>query len=183
VSGPTPNLFKGSIPPFSDITKPDWVIEEEAKNCKAEFWQFQFNVVETKTGIDVHSLLPKQLIPLLEEYLREHRPRLLRSGNPETLFLNRAGRTISRSSMTELVEELTLRYGGKKVNPHSFRDIVAYTWLRHHPEDYFTLSKMLWHSNLATTTEIYGSRFNESAGVAAMESWLDKRQTESPNVH
>lgn len=179
VSGPEPNLFKGPIPPFSDLTKPDWVVEEETMNPNAVFWQFQFNVHETKTGIDVHALLPKQLVPILEEYINEHRPRLLRGKNSETLFLNRAGRPLRCATITELIEELTLRYGGKKVNPHSFRDIVAYTWLLHHSEDYLTLSKMLWHSNLATTVETYGSRFNESAGAVAMESWLDTRQAES----
>ena len=142
VSGPEPNLFKGPIPPFSDLTKPDWVIEEETMNPNAVFWQF-------------------------------------RGKNSETLFLKRAGRPLRRATMTELIEELTLSYGGKKVNPHSFRDIAAYTWLRHHAEDFLTLSKMLWHSNLATTVETYGSRFNESAGVVAIESWLDARQAES----
>ncbi len=179
VSGATPNVMKERIPQFSDITRPEWVIEEERRDPNAQFWQFQFNVQETKTGIEVHSLMPKQLVALLEEYLSSHRARLLRGKNTETLFVNRAGRPLSRGSMTELVEELTLRYGGKKVNPHTFRDIVAYTWLLHHPKDYLTLSKMLWHSKLATTLEIYGGRFNESAGVVAMEAWLEEREAGS----
>ena len=53
------------------------------------------------------------------------------------------------------------------------------TWLEQHPADYLTLSKMLWHSNINTTIQIYGSRFNESSGVRAMEAWLDERSRES----
>ena len=74
IDGPTPNLFKGKIPPFSDIEKPEWVIQEEQSNSEAEFWQFHFSPDETKTGIEVEALLPRQLIGLLEEYLKDFRP-------------------------------------------------------------------------------------------------------------
>jgi hypothetical protein len=45
--------------------------------------------------------------------------------------------------------------------PHLSRDIVAFAWLKAHPIDYLTLSKMLWNSNPKQTIETYGSRFNE----------------------
>jgi integrase len=81
--------------------------------------------------------------------------------------------------MGETVCALTLRHAGRRVSPHPFRDIVAYTWLKEHPKDFLTLSKMLWHSNINTTLQIYGSRFNESSGVCATESWLDGREAKS----
>lgn len=175
IGGATPNLFKSTIAPFSDINKPGWVIEEELRNPKAEFWQFQFSDEETKTGIEVSSLLPRQLIGSLDEYLKASRPHLLVNSDPDVLFVNKAGRKMTKNQMTQTVSELTLRYKGRRVTPHAFRDIVAYTWLKEHPKDYLTLSKMLWHSNINTTIQIYGSRFNESNGVSAMEAWLDER--------
>ena len=78
-----------------------------------------------------------------------------------------------------LVSTLTLRHGGRRVTPHPFRDIVAFTWLKEHPEDYLTLSKILWHRNINTTIKNYGSRFNESSGVRSMETWLEKREAKS----
>ncbi len=48
--GPTPNLFKGPIPAHKEVDRPDWVKKEEAKNPKAEFWQYSFSSKETKTG-------------------------------------------------------------------------------------------------------------------------------------
>lgn len=179
IGGPTPNLFKGRIPPFSDIDKPDWVKQEEQENPGAEFWQFKFSEDETKTGKAVSALLPRQLIGLLEEYLQEYRPFLIRKTDPETLFVNRAGNAMTRNQMVRTVAGLTLRYGGTRVTPHPFRDIVAFTWLKAHPADYLTLSKMLWHTNINTTIQIYGSRFNESSGVCAMEGWLDEREAKS----
>jgi hypothetical protein len=179
VSGPTPNLFKGKISPFSDIDKPDWVKQDERNNPGAEFWQFSFSPDETKTGIDVHALLPRQLIGLLEEYMEEFRPHLLRGANAVTLFVNRAGRPMSDTQVGAAVSALTLRHGGRRVTPHLFRDIVSFAWLKAHPKDYLTLSKMLWHSSPALVISTYGSQFNESSGVCAMESWLEERETKS----
>jgi integrase len=53
-----------------------------------------------------------------------------------------------------------------------FRDIYAYMWLEKFPEDYLTVSKLLWHKNINTTINIYGRRFNESAALCRMESML-----------
>ena len=177
--GPTPNLFKGKIPPFSEIDKPEWVKQEEAKNPAAEFWQFHFAIDETKTGIEVGSLLPRQLIEPLEEYLRDHRPHLFKGADPKTLFLNNAGRPMSDGQVRCSVSTLTLRHGGRRMYPHLYRDVVAYSWLKEHPTDFLSLSKLLWHKSPNITIQTYGGRFNESNGTTAMESWLDAREAKS----
>ena len=175
INGPAPNLFKGKIPPFSDIDKPDWVQQEEKKSPDAEFWQFHFTPNETKTEVDVHALLPRPLIGILEEYLGDYRPRLLRGPDPGTLFLNQEGKAITAAQLVLVVSTLTQRHGGRRVTPHSYRHIFAFAWLKEHPKDYLTLSKILWHSNVSTTIRIYGSSFNESSGVCSTESWLEER--------
>lgn len=175
IEGSFPNLFKGKIPPFSDIDKPQWVKDEESNNPLAEFWQFKFSSDETKMGNQVRALLPQQLIPILDEYLQNHRPHLLKGSDPGTLLVNGKGKSMSKSEMISIVSELTMRYSGRRVTPHPFRDIVAFTWLKAHPADFLTLSKMLWHLNVTTTIKVYGGRFNESSGVCAMEAWLNER--------
>jgi integrase len=175
VSGLYPNLFKGRIPSSSDIDRPGWVRAEQEKNPSAEFWMFRFNSDETKTGNEVEALLPRQLIEPLEEYLQSYRPSLVRGADPGTLLLNSAGRPMSLWQVTQLVTQLTLRYGGKRVTPHMFRTIVAFQWLKDHPRDYLHLAKILWHADLSTTLRVYGRKFDESSGVCAMESWLDER--------
>jgi integrase len=119
------------------------------------------------------------LIGLLDEYLREFRPHLLHGPDPGTLFVNRAGKAMEPSQVLEVVATLTLQHGGRRVTPHLFRDIVAFAWLKAHPKDYLTLSKMLWHSNPNTTIQTYASRFNESSGVCAMDDWLEERAAKS----
>ena len=149
----------------------------ETDDPKARFWQFRFTKDETKTKNSVHAIVPRQIVPLLEEYLAAFRPVLV--GNrpdPGTLFLSERSTPFTKETMTDLIAGLTLRYTGTRSTPHRFRDTVAYAWLRDHPEDFLTLSKLLWHANVQVTVRIYGSRFNESSGVRAMEAWAEERQ-------
>jgi integrase len=176
VEGPKPNLFRGPLSPFSYVDRPAWVQEEQAQNPEAVFWQFRFSKEETKTGVAVHALVPRPLLALLEEYLLEYRPYFLRSKSCETLFVSSTGSPLDSQSVNEIVSDQTLRHGGRRVTPHLFRDIVAFAWLKAHSKDYLTLSKMLWHKNVETTIRIYGSRFNESSGVCAMEAWVEERE-------
>jgi site-specific recombinase XerD len=91
---------------------------------------------------------------LLEEYLQNHRPNLVAGTDPGTLFLNRSGGGRDRQATTDLVAELVLEHAGRRVTPHIFRDIFAYAWLDDNPEDYLTLSKILWHRSIKTTLRI-----------------------------
>ena len=57
---------------------------------------------------------------------------------------------------------MTAHYAGRRATPHLFRDIFAVKYLEERPEDYLTLSKILWHRNIQNTLRIYGARFDES---------------------
>jgi hypothetical protein len=176
VGGPSPNLFKGTVPPWLPLAKPDWVVQELDLNPHAEFWQCKFAAHETKVGKPVHLLVPRPLIPLLEEFLSSHHGKLTNDEPSDYLFPTRCGTMLTRARMTNIVGELTLRYLGKRVTPHTFRHIAAYAWLDSHPEDYLTLSKILWHTNINTTLRCYGARFNESNGACGMEKWVESRK-------
>ena len=172
----SPALFKAKIPPFSELDKPDWVLQEESKNPEAGFWQVRFAPSEVKTNMPIHLLVPHQLIPALEEYLTKYRPILLGDRKTDTLLLNEAGNPMRYDMVERAVGHWTLQFAGIRTTPHMFRDSVAYKWLKEHPNDFLSLSKLLWHRNVQTTIRIYGARFNESSGANAMEAWLDKRE-------
>jgi len=159
ISGPAPNLFKARIPPITEIDKPNWILEEEAKNPAAEFWQISFSPQGTKTHIPVDLFLP----------------RLLNGNDPDTLFMTPRGKPMRPDQVDKVIGHWTTQFASNRTTPHMIRDSVAYKWLKEHPKDYLTLSKILWHKNVQTTIEIYGARFNESSGMCAMEQWLDQR--------
>jgi integrase len=175
VGGENPNVFKRKIGPYSDLDKPAWVIEAETRNPDTEFWQIYFSPAETKTGVEVHTLLPRQLIEPLERYLSEFRPILLNGQFTTNLFLNHHGTPLAPTVIRAIVGKWTLKFAGVRTNPHLIRDIFAFKWLKEHRRDFLVLSKMLWHKNVQTTIDIYGARFNVSSGVCAVESWLDER--------
>jgi integrase len=172
IGGSNPNLFKGPLPALSAISKPHWLLEAESRGEGKEVWQFRFEPVETKTGNRIHCVLPRSLITLLEEYLHNHRPHLVQGADPGTLFLNNDGTPLSQATLRNRVSALTVKYGGRLVNPHLFRDIFAFMWLELIPQDYLTVSKLLWHRNIQTTINIYGRKFNESAALCRMEKVL-----------
>ena len=173
------NLFKEEIPPNLPIAKPRWVQEALQLNLHETFWQFYFRPDETKNKRAVRALVPRQLVESLEAYLRDYRPLLVHANDPHNLLLSVRGRPLTPGGIGGLVAETTLKYTGKAVNPHLFRDIFAVKWLEDHPEDYLTLSKILWHANVETTLRIYGRNFDESHGARRVEEWLDKREADS----
>jgi hypothetical protein len=179
-TAPGPNLLKGEISCHPTLAKPPWVEEALMSNPHETFWQIYFRKSETKNGRSVHYLLPKQLVPLLEEYLTKYRPLLLRGDDPGTLFVNQYGAPLTKSSVEDLVSNLTLEHVGVLVNPHLFRDIFAVKWLEEHPEDYLTLSKILWHKTVEVTLNIYGRNFDESHGARRVEEWLERRKELHP---
>lgn len=176
------NVFKAEIPALVDIAVPRWAQERLRANPREEFWQFHFREDETKTHREVRVILPRRLVPLLEEYLEHYRPLLLRGFDPTNLFLNRRGHPLDAHQFTSVVSNLTVRYGHRRVTPHLVRDIFAFYWLKHHPRDYLTVSKALWHADIDTTIRIYGSKFNESQALCQIEEWLDSRDKEPEHL-
>jgi integrase len=175
ISGPAPNLFKSRIPPITEIDKPDWIVEEEAKYPSAEFWQISFQPEATKTHIPVDLFVPRQLVGPVEEYLAVYRPMLVTDDDPGTLFVTPRGKPMRSDQVGKVIGHWTTIFASNRTTPHMIRDSVAYRWLKEHPRDYLTLSKILWHKNPKTTIGKYGAKFNESSGTCAMEAWLDQR--------
>lgn len=170
------NLRKDEIPTLVIMALPQWTRDRLKTNPHERFWQFHFREKETKTKSEIRSILPRKLVPLLEEYLEHHRLLLVGDPDPGTLFLNRHGGPLTRDQVTALVSNLIWKYAKKRVTPHLFRDIFAYYWLDHNPGDYLTLSKMLWHKDIKTTISFYGGKFDESHALCKVEEWFDRNR-------
>ena len=72
----------------------------------------------------------------------------------DTLFLNRRGKSLTRSMIFHIVKQLTEKAGIKKnISPHTFRHSFA-THLLENGADLRAIQQMLGHESI-TTTEIY----------------------------
>jgi integrase len=176
------NLFKGRIQPYSTIDKPEWVENALSHNPDEEFWQVHFEAAETKGGREVDMILPRELVPLLEEYLEQYRPLLVSGHDPGILLLNSNGRPMHRHSFTNLVGRLTQRYVGRRVTPHIFRYVFTVTYLNENPQDFMSASKVLWHRRLDTTHLIYGEPYDESYGPRIVERWRERREAAKKQI-
>ena len=96
-------------------------------NPHARFWQFFFRPDQTKTGRAVWGILPRQLILSLDEYVQRYRAVLL-GGQPDpgTLFLGYWGRPLISNDVSRIVDGLTQKYAGRRVNLHLSRDICRH---------------------------------------------------------
>lgn len=105
----------------------------------------------------------QRLVPLgdaaitaVEEYLKQLRPQLARSGSDEIdwLFLSRSGRRLRREAIWELVKKYALMADvSPDISPHTLRHSFA-THLLAGGADLRQVQELLGHSSIATT-QIY----------------------------
>ncbi len=112
-------------------------------------------VVCTGKG-DRQRLIPMgaQAVHWVRGYLKTARPALARRADPGTLFLNRAGRPLSRQGLWGIIKKGTRRAGVRTpVSPHTLRHSFA-SHLLERGADLRSIQAMLGHADISTT-QIY----------------------------
>ncbi|MBI4589362.1 MAG: site-specific tyrosine recombinase XerD [Candidatus Rokubacteria bacterium] len=90
----------------------------------------------------------------VKAYLSGARGALVRGGDPGTLFVNRAGRTLSRQGLWEIIKKTARRAGVRTaVSPHTLRHSFA-SHLLERGADLRSIQAMLGHADISTT-QIY----------------------------
>jgi len=169
------NIFQEEVSEVSPMDLPPWAEAALQVDPDEKLWQFAFSEEETKARREVRGVIPRPLVPLLEDFLAKYRSRLVKGTDPGTLFLNYGGRPFGENSIRDFVGAAALRYAKRRVTPHLFRDIFAVAFLKD-TRDYLSLSKVLWHKNPKITIELYGRFFDESAGARVVEGWFEGRK-------
>ncbi len=125
---------------------------EVARFPKATFTagEFRPNGAGDGQGVLVGSFARQRLLT----YLQEGRPKLLAGRMSPYLFVNRAGRKLSRQGFWKRMRLAVRRAGiGGKVSPHTLRHAFA-THLVERGADLRSVQMMLGHADIATT-QIY----------------------------
>ena len=127
----------------------------------------RFEGKETKTGAPIDDLVPADLTPYLERYLRHYRPFLAgRSGRWKnrrhylrspgmSLWVSTYCSAMSEGAIYEQIRNLTHTKFGHALTPHLFRDSAATSIATDDPEHVYTIPSVLGHSSLQTSEKHY----------------------------
>jgi integrase len=118
------------------------------------FW-LVFPHYDVKNRVGLEFTFDEAVTELIDEYIHQFRPHLLRGSNSSSLFPGMSGepKTASMFSgqITERIEDAT----GLRITAHQFRHAAAAIYLRHHPGAYEVVKRLLGHRNIQTTINFY----------------------------
>jgi integrase len=120
----------------------------------APYW-LVFPHYDVKNRVDLNFQFDQPLTDLIDEYVHEFRPTLLRGANSSWLFPGEGGEPKVRLTFGTQITGRIEKAVGLRITPHQFRHAAAAIYLRHRPGDYETVRRLLGHRDIQTTIRFY----------------------------
>jgi hypothetical protein len=134
------------------------------KDAQTGHWQLEFRGDELKVGhrgaqvnryhVDLSDYCPAW-IPLLEEFLQVHRPKLPHAAASPFVFLTRSGRPYTSDTMREELGHTVALRTGQRFYPHLIRTIWATEYLTSTPAPDFVTAAIMLGDLVRTVMEAY----------------------------
>jgi site-specific recombinase XerD len=109
---------------------------------------------DVKNRVRLEFNLDERVTKLIEEYVHDHRPALLRGSNSRFLFPGETGEHKGLATLGEQITATVEDRVGIRVTPHQYRHAAAALIIRE-TDDYELAKRVLGHKSLATTTKFY----------------------------
>lgn len=110
---------------------------------------------DVKNRVDLNFSLDQYLTDLIDEYVHDFRPVLLRGSNGPCLFPGESGGCKTPAMFSEQISKRIKKATGLSITVHQFRHAAAAVYLKHHPGEYETVRRLLGHRNIQTTINFY----------------------------
>jgi integrase len=110
---------------------------------------------DVKNRVDLSFKFDQPLTDIIDEYVHEFRPALLRGTNASWLFPGEGGQPKNKLLFSKQITERIQKAVGLRITPHQFRHAAAAIYLKHHPGNYETVRRVLGHRSLTTTVKFY----------------------------
>jgi integrase len=110
---------------------------------------------DVKNRVDLNFKFDQPLTDLIEEYVHEFRPTLLRGANTAWLFPGEAGQPKHKLQFSKQITMRVQKATGLRLTVHQFRHAAAAIYLKHRPGDYETVRRLLGHRDIQTTVRFY----------------------------
>ncbi|MBM6582197.1 site-specific integrase [Microvirga sp. BT689] len=114
-----------------------------------------FPKYDVKNRVKLEFKLSERLTALIDEYLHDHQPVLLRGHNELWLFPGETGSFKTPSMFSEQITRAVETATGLRVRTHQFRHAAAALILKREPGNYEFVRRILGHNSLKTTTKFY----------------------------
>ncbi|MGO8976386.1 MAG: tyrosine-type recombinase/integrase [Steroidobacteraceae bacterium] len=126
----------------------------EPGGLNTPYW-LVFPHYDVKNRVDLNFKFDQPLTDLIDEYVHEFRPALLRGANASWLFPGEGGQPKNKLLFGKQITERIQKATGLRMTPHQFRHAAAAIYLKHHPGDYETVRRVLGHRDIQTTIRFY----------------------------
>ena len=120
----------------------------------AEYW-LVFPHYDVKNRIDLNFRFDQPLTDLIDEYIHEFRPALLRGSNAPWLFPGEGGQPKHSREFSKQITARIQKAIGLRITVHQFRHAAAAFYLKHNPGHYETVRRFLGHRDIQTTIRFY----------------------------
>ena len=118
------------------------------------FWLiFPHHDVKNRVGLEF--TFDEAVTELIDEYIHQFRPHLMRGSNSSNLFPGTSGEPKTASMLSAQITERVEDATGLRITVHQFRHAAAAIYLRHHPGAYEVVKRLLGHRNIQTTINFY----------------------------
>jgi site-specific recombinase XerD len=120
----------------------------------SSFW-LTFPHYDVKNRVDLNFTFGEALTRLIDEYIHDFRPVLLRRSNTAWLFPGVAGEPKTANMFSTQITERIQKATGLRITVHQFRHACAAIYLRHRPGEYEVVRRLLGHRSIQTTISFY----------------------------
>jgi integrase-like protein len=120
----------------------------------AAYWLI-FPNYDVKNRVDLNFKFDQPLTDVIDRYVHEFRPTLLRGSNHNWLFPGENGEPKNDQLFSDQITARIQKTVGLRITVHQFRHAAAAIYLKHHPGDYETVRRVLGHRSITTTIKFY----------------------------
>jgi hypothetical protein len=123
---------------------------------QSNYW-LQFPKYDVKNNQALQFQLDDVVTAIINEYVHDFRPVLMRRSNADWLFPGESGNHKQKISFSTQIVERVEKSTGIRITVHQFRHAAGALILKHRPGEYELVRRILGHKSIQTTIKFYCS--------------------------
>jgi Phage integrase family len=120
----------------------------------SNFW-LTFPKYDVKNRTPLQFKLDETVTAIINEYIHDFRPALMRGSNADWLFPGEGGKHKEKISFSTQIVQRVQKSTGLRITVHQFRHAAGALILKHRPGEYELVRRVLGHKSAQTTKNFY----------------------------